>query len=272
MKISNCLLQICIVTFNIGVASAASTVTYGFGSSSSGDLFEGGGVSGWGQDSTNPSAFGQTFPLAYVSATDFGTGSSNAAYLGTQLANTADNSSTTLTGNFSTLQPSGRVTMSFDMAILDNPADSFEGRDNFETSLKSSTGAEIATIGFSPTTGDNDSWDVSIGVNGTTSTVPGVQILANSGYRFVVSADLEQTSFYYGAAGPLGGDILIGSTNAITSLNSSAFVSFTHDPLATAGTSANTLTFDNVMVQIPEPSSSLLMILSAGFMAVRRRR
>ena len=45
----------------LGSAMAASSVTYDFNSSSSGDLFEGAGVSGWSQANSNPAAFGQTF-------------------------------------------------------------------------------------------------------------------------------------------------------------------------------------------------------------------
>ena len=89
----------------VGSAIAANSVTYDFETSSSGDLFEAGGVSGWSQDTSNPTAFGQTFPLAYISATDFGGGSSNSAHLGTQVANTPDNADTTLTGDLSSLDP-----------------------------------------------------------------------------------------------------------------------------------------------------------------------
>ncbi|MDA7639294.1 PEP-CTERM sorting domain-containing protein [Akkermansiaceae bacterium] len=253
----------------LGSAMAASSITYDFNSSSSGDLFEDAGVSGWSQANSNPSAFGQTFPLAYVSATDFGSGSSNSAHLGTQLANTPDNSDTTVTGNLSIVNPSNTMVASFSMAILDNAADSFEGRDGFSVALKTTAGQEAATIGFSPTAGDNESWDVSVGVNGSTSTTP-VQISALSGYGFRIVAGPSQTQFLYGS--PLDSSVPISTFGPITDLDTVGFISFTHDPLADVGTSANTLAFDNVMVQIPEPSSSLLMILSAGLLAIRRRR
>jgi len=253
----------------LGSAMAASSVTYDFNSSSSGDLFDGAGVSGWSQTNSNPSAFGQTFPLAYVSATDFGSGSSNSAHLGTQFANTPDNSDTTLTGSLSSVNPSNTMVASFSMAILDNAADSFEGRDGFSVALKTTAGQEAATIGFSPTAGDNESWDVSVGVNGSTSTAP-IQISALTGYNFYIKASHSSTDFLWQGAG--GPQVSFASSGSITDLDTVQFISFTHDPLADVGTSANTLAFDNVMVQIPEPSSSLLMILSAGLIAVRRRR
>ena len=253
----------------LGSAMAASSVTYDFDSSSSGDLFEGAAISGWSQTNSNPSAFGQTFPLAYVSATDFGSGSSNSAHLGTQFANTPDNSDTTLTGSLSSVNPSNTMVASFRMAILDNAADSFEGRDGFSVALKTTAGQEAATIGFSPTAGDNEGWDVSVGVNGSTSTTP-VQISALTGYTFSVNASHTGTTFQYGDSA--GAFVLLETAGPITDLDSVGFISFTHDPLADVGTSANTLAFDNVMVQIPEPSSSLLMVLSAGLIAIRRRR
>ena len=254
----------------LGSAMAASSVTYDFNSSSSGDLFEGAGVSGWFQNNSNPSAFGQTFPLAYVSATDFGSGSSNSAHLGTQFANTPDNSDTTLTGSLSSVNPSNTMVASFSMAILDNAADSFEGRDGFSVALKTTAGQEAATIGFSPTAGDNESWDVSVGVNGSTSTTP-LQISASTGYSFYINSSHTGTTFSYGNGAGTATNVL-SSVGAINDLDTVGFIAFTHDPLADVGTSANTLAIDNVNVQIPEPSPSLLMVLSAGLLAIRRRR
>ena len=253
----------------VGSAMGANSVTYDFESSSTGDLFAGGGVSGWSQDVANPSAFGQTFPLAYISATDFGGGSSNSAHLGTQSANTPDNADTTLTGNLSSLPIYNMLNTSFNMAVLDDSADSFEGRDVFNVGLVASDGSQVATIGFTPTAGDNEVWDIAVGVNGSTTTTP-YQISANSGYSFYINSRDNVTNFLAGPAG--GSPVLIGSFAAQTSLNSVTGITFEHDPLSPAGTSAHTLAFDNVVAQIPEPSSSLLMIFSAGLLAVRRRR
>jgi len=254
----------------VGSAIAANSVTYDFETSSSGDLFEVGGVTGWSQDTSNPTAFGQTFPLAYVSATDFGGGSSNSAHLGTQVANTPDNADTTLTGDLSSLDPIyNMLNVSFNMAVLDDSADSFEGRDAFNVALTTASGSQVATIGFSPSAGNNEVWDVSVGVNGSTSTTP-YQVSANSGYSFYISSRDNTTDFKFG---PDGGNIVtIDSFVAATSLNSITGITFEHDPLSEVGTSAHTLAFDNLTVQIPEPSSSLLMILSAGLIAIRRRR
>ncbi|MDB4435568.1 PEP-CTERM sorting domain-containing protein [bacterium] len=272
----------------VGSAIAANSLTYDFDDSSSDDLFTGGGVSGWSQDIANPSAFGGvTFPLAYIAATNFGGGSTSSAHLGTQRANTAGNESTTLTGSLASLTAAGdqqggphiynMVSVSFDMAVLDNTADSFAGRDGFSVALTTDVGDEAATIGFSPTSGDSGSWNVSVGVNGSTSTT-GQTIVANSAYKFYIDSKNGLTDFKFSAADgsglTIGLDSIVSpfSSGFTTTLNSVTGIAFSHDPLAATGTSANTLAFDNISVQIPEPSSSLLMVLSAGLIAIRRRR
>jgi hypothetical protein len=269
----------------VGIASAATQLNYDFDSSSSGDQFSGNGVSGWSQDIANPSAFGQTFPLAYVSATNFGGGSSNSAHLGTQVANTPNNASTTLTGDLTSLTAGGQpnaghvynyISASFNLAVLDDSSDSFAGRDGFSVALTTDSGAEAATIGLSPTSGNNDTWDVSVTAGGTTSTTGGT-INANSAYKFYIESLDGSTTFKYEAADGTGNtwinsvdfDVVSPFTNT---LNQVTGIAFSHDPLAAAGTSANTLAFDEISVQIPEPSSSLLMVLSAGLIAIRRRR
>ena len=269
----------------VGIASAATQLNYDFDSSSSGDQFSGNGVSGWSQDIANPSAFGQTFPLAYVSATNFGGGSSNSAHLGTQVANTPNNASTTLTGDLTSLTAGGQpnaghvynyISASFNLAVLDDSSDSFTGRDDFSVALTTDSGAEAATIGLSPTSGNNDTWDVSVTAGGTTSTTGGT-ITANSAYKFYIESLDGSTTFKYEAADGTGNtwissvdfDVVSPFTNT---LNQVTGIAFSHDPLGTAGSSANTLAFDEISVQIPEPSSSLLMVLSAGLIAVRRRR
>ena len=254
-----------------GSAFAASSVTYDFQSSAAGDLFTDSGVAGWSQDTTNPKAFGQTFPLAYVAATNFGGGSSVSAHLGTQQSNTPDNADTTLTGSLSSLDPIyNMVSVSFNLAVLDDSADSYEGRDNFNIALTDASGAQAATIGLTPTAGSNEVWDIAVGVNGSTSTTP-YQISANSGYQFFIESKDNETRFLYGPDN--GNRINIATFNdKVTSLNSITGIAFEHDPLSPVGTSAHTLAFDNISVQIPEPSSSLLMVLSAGLVAIRRRR
>jgi hypothetical protein len=270
----------------VGIASAATQLNYDFESpTSSGDLFSGNGVSGWSQDTANPSAFGQTFPLAYVSATNFGSGSSNSAHLGTQFSNDPGNARTTLTGSLTSLTAGGQqnaphiynmVNASFNLAVLDDSSDSFTGRDAFSVALTTASGAEAATIGLSPTSGNNDTWDVSVGVNGSTSTT-GATITANSAYRFYIESLDGSTTFKYEAVDGTGNTWInvINSGNTIAStgtLNQVTGIAFSHDPLASVGSSANTLAFDEISVQIPEPSSSLLMVLSAGLIAIRRRR
>ena len=269
----------------VGIASAATQLNYDFDSSSSGDQFSGNGVSGWSQDIANPSAFGQTFPLAYVSATNFGGGSSNSAHLGTQFANTPNNASTTLTGDLTSLTAGGQpnaghvynyISASFNLAVLDDSSDSFAGRDGFSVALTTDSGAEAATIGLSPTSGNNDTWDVSVTAGGTTSTTGGT-ITANSAYKFYIESLDGSTTFKYEAADGTGNTWINTIDSGVVSpftntLNQVTGIAFSHDPLGTAGSSANTLAFDEISVQIPEPSSSLLMVLSAGLIAIRRRR
>jgi hypothetical protein len=271
----------------VGIASAATQLNYDFDSSSSGDLFSGNGVSGWSQDSANPAISGQTFPLAYVSATNFGSGSSNSAHLGTQVANTPNNASTTLTGDLTSLTAGGQanaghvynyISASFNLAVLDDSSDSFTGRDAFSVALTTASGAEAATIGLSPTSGvgNSDSWDVSVTAGGTTSTTGGT-ITANSAYKFYIESLDGSTTFKYEAADGTGNTWINTINSGVVSpftntLNQVTGIAFSHDPLGTAGSSANTLAFDEISVQIPEPSSSLLMVLSAGLIAIRRRR
>ena len=260
--------------------AATPSVTYNFESSADGDLFAGGGVTGWTQDTSNLTAFGQTFPLAYIGSTNFGGSASKSAQLGTAQANTPDNGDTTLTGDLTSLDPIyNMMNVSFNMAVLDNSADSYETRDAFSVALTTASGSQAATIGFTPTAGNNDSWDISVGVNGSTSTTPQT-ILSNSGYNFVISSRDNTTAFNYSAGD--GSGLTIGLGNPIvspfssgfnTTLNSVTGITFVHDPLGdSVGESANMLAFDDVTVQIPEPSSSLLMVLSVGLLAIRRRR
>ena len=63
MKTNFSLLSLLIIPF-AGVAVASTSVTYDFDSSSVGDYFTNGGVSGWTQSNSNPTVFDKTFPLA----------------------------------------------------------------------------------------------------------------------------------------------------------------------------------------------------------------
>ncbi|MDA7879666.1 PEP-CTERM sorting domain-containing protein [Akkermansiaceae bacterium] len=285
-------LTFCLVPL-VGIAGAATSAsydltTYNFNSSSSGTLFSGGGVSGWSQNVANPEAFGETIPLAYIATTNFGGGSSSSGHVGTQRGNTLG-VDTTLTGSLTSLRAGGpdsaqngthiynMVSASFNVAVLDDSTDGFGGRDGFSVALTTGAGAQAATVGFSPNGDDDDKWDVSVGVNGSTSTT-GQTIDANSAYRFYIDSLDGATNFSFSAADGSGltiglASINSGNASAFTStLNQVTGIAFTHDPIADDGTSANTLAFDDISVQIPEPSSSLLMVLSAGLIAIRRRR
>jgi hypothetical protein len=250
----------------------ASSLVYDFESEGSGDLFKG-GVAGWSQDSNNLSAFGQTFPLGYISSTNFGSGVSNTGHLGTQFANTADNSSTTLTGalDVSGLDPVA-PSVTLNLAILDNSADNFPGRDAFSVALTGGSGQELAVIEFSPTVGDDLVWDIAVGVNGAAATPTLAQVDVLAGYVFIMNFDTSGTSFLYGPSQGTTSPVLISDEGAVLNFGSSlSAIEMTHDPLAAVGTSANTLAFDNIVVTVPEPTSALFLLLGGVSLFSRRR-
>ena len=252
------------LVFSVG-ASAYGAVLYDFSSESSGDLFAG-GVTGWTQDSINPSAFGQTFPLAYISTTNFGSGGTNAGHLGTQFSNTPDNSSTTVTGS---LAVPNAQSITLNLAILDNNVDTFVGRDAFSVTVSTVGSSKLAQIDFTPTVGDETLWDISLGVNGAAVSGTLATVRSLSGYIFQIDFGPGATNFSYGAQGGLA-DVAIGSRPAVSSFDLGE-IAMTHTPVAPVGTSANTLVFDNIGVVIPEPSSSLLIFLGLGVLGRRRR-
>lgn len=251
------------VTFAAG-SSACAAIVYDFNAESLGDLFAG-EVTGWTQDSPNPSAFGQTFPLAYIATTNFGSGGSNSGHLGTQFANTPGNTPTTVTG---ALGISSVQSVALNLAILDNNADGFAGRDAFSVSVAAVGSAPAAEIGFTPNIGDDTLWDVSLGVNGVAATATTATIQSLSGYIFKMDFGPGATIFSYGAQGGTP-NVVIGSRSAVSSFDLGE-ISMTHTPVSAAGTSANTLVFDNIEA-IPEPSSSLLILLGLGVLGRRRR-
>jgi hypothetical protein len=254
-----------------GVALAAAATAHGavlinFDSESTGDLFAG-GVSGWTQDSTNPTAFGQTFPLAYIATTDFGSGATNAGHLGTQFANTPDNSATTVARSLSGITHAQSITLN--LGILDSAADSFTGRDAFSVTVSSAGSSTLAQIGFTPTLGNETSWNISLGVNGAAASLTAQTLQSLSGYIFKMNFGPGATTFSYG---PQGGaaNVLIGSRSALSSF-ALGEISMTHTPISAAGTSANNLVFDNINIAVPEPSSSVLLVLGLAMVARRRR-
>ena len=253
------------LVYSVGT-SAYGAVLYDFSSESSGDLFAG-GVTGWTQDSINPSAFDQIFPLAYIATTNFGSGGTNSGHLGTQFSNTPDNSSTTVTGSLS--MPNAQ-SITLNLAILDNDTDAFVGRDAFSVTVSTVGSSQLAQIDFTPNVGDGTLWDLSVGVNGTAVSGTLATVQSNSGYIFQMDFGPTATIFSYGAQGGLA-DVVFGSRSAVSSFNLGE-IAMTHTPVAPAGTSANTLVFDNIeAIPIPEPSSSLLILLGLGVLGRRRR-
>jgi len=255
----------------ISSASAATTFTYDFNSETAGDHFES-DVVGWSQDTPNPSAFGTTIPFAYIASTNFGGGATNSGHLGTQFANTVDNSSTTVTGALDTsgaVSVPGRVTMN--LGIVDNTADQFEGRDAFSFAVFDLASAGLAQINFVPTVGDEDLWDVLVAVNGGSVTSTLANVVALSGYKFQIDFQAAATVFSYGSSESGSADTVFANLAPVTP-GGFGEVQVTHNPLAPAGTSANTIVFDDIsVVVIPEPSSLLLSLLASSLLLRRRR-
>ncbi|MFT6861624.1 MAG: hypothetical protein ACJAVK_000176 [Akkermansiaceae bacterium] len=254
----------------ISSAGAATTVTYDFSSQASGDLFES-DVVGWSQDTPNPSAFGTTLPFAYIASTNFGGGATNTGHLGTQFANTDDNSTTTVTGNLDfTGVDEALPQVSLNLAILDNDLDQFTGRDGFRVAINSTTGSTLAELGFTPTAGDVSSWDVSVGVNGAPTSTTAITVTSSAGYIFKVNFGSAVTTFLYGDSQGGLADVQFASQAPIGTSNMGA-IAMTHLPLAPVGESATTLVFDNIVASIPEPSGPALLLLGSAFLFGRRR-
>jgi hypothetical protein len=254
-------------------AQGATTFSYDFQSETNGDHFAGGGVDGWTQSNANPSAFGSTSPLAYISAKDFGNGSSNAGFLGTQFGNTSPNTSTTVSGALNVAGaplPLRGVGVSFNLGIDDNSADAFLGRDGFSVALRDSANANIAQIVLTPTVGDNETWDVAVGIGNAVPSATSATVNASSGYIFKVDFSAGATDFSYGASGGALPNAPFATLGGV-GLSDLGNIAMTHNPLAAEGTSANSLIFDNIAVSIPEPSSAALLILGSAFLFGRRR-
>lgn len=259
-----------------GTSFAVVVVAYDFESESNGDYFSNGGVSevtGWSQDTANPVAFGDEFPLAYITPTQFTSTATNSGHLGTQLANTPDNASTSVSASLglSGAVPIGTITLN--LAIVDNAADSFTGRDQFSVGVTNAGSTSIAQIDFIPNSGDDTLWDISLGVNGAAVATTGATMTAGAGYVFsIVFAD-SGTSFSYGAStGGVAGSLI--ADLGIVASGDFGGIEMTHTPLAAAGTSANELVFDNITISdaVPEPSSSLLILSAVSGLFLRRRR
>jgi len=265
------------LSFFFGVAvssSATASVIYDFDSETDDDFFTD-GVSGWSQNNTNPSAFGQEFPLAYIDEINFGSGASNAGVLGTLRSNTADNSATTVTGalSFSLTDPAP-PTATLDFALF-NPTGGTE-RDAFSLALASVSGT-LAEVFFVPDAGNATLWDLAYATNGGTQVSSSYSVTAGSAYELSVVFGTDGTSFSYGPSST-GANVEFGSGSTVTGVGGLSKVSLTHTPVAAAGSSTNAIAFDNITVTmpessvIPEPSSTLALgfILSLS-VSIRRR-
>ena len=231
-------------------------------------------VAGWSQSNTNPTAFDTTSPLAYIATTNFGGGGSKSGHLGTQFGNTPDNSSTTVSTNqnaglldFLGLGPAPMLTMN--LAILDETGDrdNFPGRDAFSVELRNSSAASLAEIKFVPTVGVASSWDIQVGVGGTETVTTGQTISALNPYRFQINFGAATTFSYGDSTGGVSAFQTLGGSN----LSDMDSIAMTHIPLAVAGTSANTLAFDDIALSVPEPSGVALLLLGSTFLMGRRR-
>ncbi len=254
--------------FLVCPALAATSVTYDFEAETAGDFFSD-SVTDWSQDTTNPSAFGQSFPLAYISSTAFSGGVfTNTGHLGTRSANLPVNAPTTVSGEID-LPVTTALEVTLNLAIIDNTADAFAQRDAFSVALTNSVNAPIAQIDLTPTSGDDTSWDISVGTGGAVfSTGSLVEALDAYVFRIVFGTT---TNFYFGGADQ-GAVIGLGpALPAVPGISDLDAIAMTHNPLGVEGSSATTLVFDNIVVTIPEPSSAILAALGFSFLGRRRR-
>ena len=254
-------------------AQGATTFSYDFQSETDGDFFAGGGVDGWTQSNANPSAFGSTSPLAYIGVKDFGGGVSNAGFLGTKYGNTSPNTSTTVSGALNVAGaplPLRGVGVSFNLGIEDSSADPFTGRDGFSVALRDSASVNIAQIVLTPTVGDNEAWDVAVGIGNAVPSATSATVNANAGYVFKVDFSAGATDFSYAASGGGLPNVPFATLGGV-GLSDLGTIAMTHNPLSAEGTSAHSLIFDDIAVSIPEPSSAALLILGSAFLFGRRR-
>ena len=250
---------------------AAVTASFDFESETANDFFSD-SVTGWSQDQSNPSAFGSEIPLAYIAATDFGSGSSNTGHLGTQFGNLSPNAATTVAGvfNFAGVGTAPNPQVTLNLAIIDPGSAAFPGRDAFSVAITDGVSATIAQIDFTPDALDDTSWDVGVGVNGAPVSSSLASVTAGSAYEFKIEFGAASTSFFYGSA--LGGATTGIGSRGPASGQQMAEIEITHNPLAAEGTSANTFVFDNIDASvIPEPSSCALLLLCLPLFAARRR-
>ena len=250
---------------------SAVTASFDFESETLNDFFSD-SVTGWSQDQSNPSAFGSEIPMSYIATTDFGFGSSNTGHLGTQFGNLSPNASTTVTGAFNFVG-AGTATnpeVTVNLAIIDPGSASFPGRDAFSVAITDGVSATIAQIDFTPDSLDDTLWNVGVGVNGAPVTSSSASVTVGSAYEFRIEFGASSTSFLYGSA--VGGATVGIDTLDPASGSQMAGIEMTHNPLATEGTSANTLVFDNIVASVvPEPSSCALLLLCLPLFAARRR-
>ena len=249
---------------------SAVSASFDFESETLNDLFSD-SVTDWSQDQSNPSAFGAIQPLGYIASTDFGFGASNAGHLGTRRGNLAPNSPTTVTGVFDFVG-AGTVfnpQLTLNVAITDPGSVSFPGRDAFSVAVTDGSSATVAQIDFTPNALDNTLWDLGVGVNGAPVSSSSASVSVGFAYEFKIDFGAASTSFLYGSA--LGGATVNIATLDPASGSQMAEIEITHNPLATEGTSANTIVFDNIVASVPEPSACALLLLSLPLFAARRR-
>jgi len=156
------------------------------------------------------------------------------------------------------------------LAILDETGDSdnFPGRDAFSVELRNSSAASLAEIKFVPTVGVASSWDIQVGVGGTEAVTTGQTISALNPYRFQINFGAATTFSYGDSTGGVSAFQTLGGSN----LSDMDSIAMTHIPLAVAGTSANTLAFDDIALSsVPEPSGVALLLLGSTFLMGRRR-
>lgn len=291
MKKSLCLTAL-VGSLTVPFSSGATAITFDFESETLDDIFADGEVTDWTQDIANPPSinFGAgltvDFPMAYIQDTEirlgagapvpsgylFGSGATNAGYLGTFRGNQADGSPTTVSTTFDASTLNATVPqVIMNLGILDDPDDNFESRDDFTVALAGGGGGTLATIGFVQSGLDDDAWNITVSADGAAPTVLAQTALSNTGYTFTVDFESTGTIFSFAPADGSGSSTFLSSQPSVTDFfDNVTGIDITHEPGAVPEDSATALVFDDITI-VPEPTSSAFALLGLGLLGLRRR-
>ncbi|MBK1883047.1 hypothetical protein JIN85_11515 [Luteolibacter pohnpeiensis] len=249
-------------------STLSAAVVYDFQSESDYDYFDG-EVSGWTQSESNPVLVDGTAPLGEVETLDYFGTANKVGVFGTAYNNSPFNATTSVSGALPASTSLVNSQVSLDFAIANDAA----VRDSFSIAITDLSSTTVASIIFTPDSGDSTLWTISYTIGGSSGSTT-FSLTANAEYSFYFNFNDSTTSLFYGGYGE-SSSLIATST---TSFDSSAelgdiVISNTQTDFETdAGNSTNVAIFDNIATAvIPEPSVALLGGI-AGLGLLRRRR